>query len=265
MQARPRRRREDRDDDDRDPDEADHAQRDRRAAAGPRDRWELAQVHARNGRRLARGRHRREGGSGHRVSTHGWSAGSTRAPMTERARGRSLSHDHERPRSRRGRPRPSGRSADGTRRSASAACARPTAASRRRSTASTSTVRRGEVLALLGPERRRQDHARRDPRGPPHAPTPARSRVLGFDPAKRERAFRDRIGIVLQEEGLDPTLTVREAVELYSAAYPRPARRRRGARAGRPRPTARTSARRRCPAASAAGSTSRSASPATPS
>src|SRR5262249_36185757 len=46
--------------------------------------------------------------------------------------------------------------------------------------------------------------------------------VLGFDPAKRERAFRERIGIVLQEGGLDPAITVREAVELYSAAYPHP-------------------------------------------
>ena len=47
--------------------------------------------------------------------------------------------------------------------------------------------------------------------------------VLGHDPAKRERDYRGRIGIVLQEEGLDNAITVREAVELYSAAYPKPA------------------------------------------
>jgi ABC-2 type transport system ATP-binding protein len=47
-------------------------------------------------------------------------------------------------------------------------------------------------------------------------------RVLGHDPAQRERAFLSRIGIVLQEGGLDPKITVREAVELYSAAYPHP-------------------------------------------
>ena len=89
--------------------------------------------------------------------------------------------------------------------------------------------------------------------------------MLGHDPARRERAFRERIGIVLQEEGLDPNLTVREAVELYARRLPAPAARRRGARARRARPTAPATAPRRSPAASAAGSTSRSASPATPS
>ena len=49
--------------------------------------------------------------------------------------------------------------------------------------------------------------------------------VLGYDPGRRERAFRSRIGIVLQEAGLDPLIKVREAIELYGAAYehPRPA------------------------------------------
>jgi ABC-2 type transport system ATP-binding protein len=46
--------------------------------------------------------------------------------------------------------------------------------------------------------------------------------VLGFDPARREREFRARIGIVLQETGLDQSITVLEALELYSAAYPHP-------------------------------------------
>ena len=46
--------------------------------------------------------------------------------------------------------------------------------------------------------------------------------MLGHDPARRERAFLERIGIVLQEEGLDPNLNVGEAVALYSAAYPNP-------------------------------------------
>ena len=134
----------------------------------------------------------------------------------------------------------------------------------RRSTASTSPSRRGEVLALLGPNGAGkttlveilEGHRRAD------AGEVSRARLR---PGKRERAFRERIGIVLQEAGLDPTITVREAVELYSAAYPHP----RPAdevlelvglddRARRPR-------RRRSPAASAAGSTSRSASPATPS
>ncbi|MGH2589937.1 MAG: ABC transporter ATP-binding protein [Actinomycetota bacterium] len=46
--------------------------------------------------------------------------------------------------------------------------------------------------------------------------------VLGHDPAKHERAFRRRIGIVLQSTGVDPYLTVRETVELFAAYYPRP-------------------------------------------
>ncbi|HEX3200472.1 MAG TPA: ABC transporter ATP-binding protein, partial [Actinomycetes bacterium] len=37
-----------------------------------------------------------------------------------------------------------------------------------------------------------------------------------------ERAFRSRIGIVLQEAGLDPLIKVGEAIELYGAAYPNP-------------------------------------------
>ena len=69
--------------------------------------------------------------------------------------------------------------------------------------------------------------------------------VLGYDPGKRERAFRERIGIVLQEAGLDPAITVREAVELYGAAYPNPRAARRAARAGRARrPPRRARARR---------------------
>ena len=83
------------------------------------------------------------------------------------------------------------------------------------------TVRRGEVLALLGPNgagkttlveilegHRRADAGELD--------------ILGFDPGRRARAFRERIGIVLQQEGLEPEITVREAVELYGAAYPHP-------------------------------------------
>jgi ABC-2 type transport system ATP-binding protein len=46
--------------------------------------------------------------------------------------------------------------------------------------------------------------------------------VLGHDPARHERAFRRRIGIVLQSTGIDPYLTVRETVALYAAYYPKP-------------------------------------------
>src|SRR4051794_8171516 len=83
------------------------------------------------------------------------------------------------------------------------------------------TVRRGEVLALLGPNGAGKTTLVEILEGHRMADAGEVS-VLGHDPARRERGFRERIGIVLQQGGLDATITVREAVELYSAAYPRP-------------------------------------------
>ena len=83
------------------------------------------------------------------------------------------------------------------------------------------TVRRGELLALLGPNGAGKTTLVETLEGHRRADS-GEVRVLGHDPALRERAFRERIGIVLQEEGLDPNIGVREAVELYGAAYPSP-------------------------------------------
>jgi ABC-2 type transport system ATP-binding protein len=82
-------------------------------------------------------------------------------------------------------------------------------------------IRRGEVFGLLGPNGAGkttlveilEGHRKRDG---------GEASVLGFDPASNERQFRERIGIVLQEEGVDGVLTVREAVEIYSSSYPNP-------------------------------------------
>jgi ABC-2 type transport system ATP-binding protein len=83
------------------------------------------------------------------------------------------------------------------------------------------TVTRGEVLALLGPNGAGKTTLVEILEG--HRKSDAGNvSVLGFDPAKREREFRARIGIVLQETGLDQSITVLEALELYSAAYPHP-------------------------------------------
>jgi ABC-2 type transport system ATP-binding protein len=82
-------------------------------------------------------------------------------------------------------------------------------------------VRRGEVLALLGPNGAGKTTLVEILEGHRTADAGDVS-VLGHDPARRERAYRARIGIVLQEEGIDQTLGVREVVELYSAAYPAP-------------------------------------------
>jgi ABC-2 type transport system ATP-binding protein len=83
------------------------------------------------------------------------------------------------------------------------------------------TVRRGELLALLGPNGAGKTSLVEILEGHRIADAGEIS-VLGFDPAKLERAFRERIGIVLQEEGLEENLTVREMVDLYGAAYPSP-------------------------------------------
>src|SRR3954447_14768852 len=82
-------------------------------------------------------------------------------------------------------------------------------------------VRRGEVVAILGPNGAGKTTLVEILEGHRTADAGEVS-VLGHDPARRERAFRARIGIVLQEEGIDRTLTVREVVDLYSAAHPAP-------------------------------------------
>ena len=46
--------------------------------------------------------------------------------------------------------------------------------------------------------------------------------MLGEDPASAGRAWRDRIGIVLQSNSLDPYLTVRESIELYAGYFSHP-------------------------------------------
>jgi len=82
-------------------------------------------------------------------------------------------------------------------------------------------IRRGEVFALLGPNGAgkttaveiMEGHRERDG---------GEVSVLGFDPGRRERAFKERMGIVLQETSVDPYLSVEETVELFRGYYPHP-------------------------------------------
>ena len=141
------------------------------------------------------------------------------------------------------------------------ACARSTVTSRP-SPASTSTIERGEVFALLGPNGAGKtttveilEGYRRRSGG--------EVAVLGLDPETGGRALRERIGIVLQEAELGPDLTVRETIELYSAAYPASAPVDEVVRAGRAGRASATRASGRSPEASGAASTSRWRSPAT--
>jgi ABC-2 type transport system ATP-binding protein len=46
--------------------------------------------------------------------------------------------------------------------------------------------------------------------------------VLGVDPAHADGAWRDRLGVVLQESRPEPGLTVRECLQLYAGYYSRP-------------------------------------------
>jgi ABC-2 type transport system ATP-binding protein len=83
------------------------------------------------------------------------------------------------------------------------------------------TVERGEVFALLGPNGAGktttveilEGHRRRD------AGTVS---VLGFDPADGGSAYRERIGIVLQEAALDEEFSIRELARLYAGFFPAP-------------------------------------------
>jgi ABC-type multidrug transport system ATPase subunit len=82
-------------------------------------------------------------------------------------------------------------------------------------------VEEGEVFALLGPNGAGktttveilEGHRARDGGG---------VTVLGFDPGSGGRAYRERIGIVLQEAALDEEFSVRELARLYSGFYPSP-------------------------------------------
>lgn len=82
------------------------------------------------------------------------------------------------------------------------------------------TVAEGEVLALLGPNGAGKTTAVEILEGYRIADS-GDIDVLGFHPATGGRAFRDRIGIVLQETGVELVLTVREVIELYGMAFSR--------------------------------------------
>jgi ABC-2 type transport system ATP-binding protein len=82
-------------------------------------------------------------------------------------------------------------------------------------------VGRGEVFGLLGPNGAGKtttveilEGYRRRSAG--------EVRVLGHDPATRDRDLQQRVGIVLQSCGFYPRVTVKEAVEHFSKAYDRP-------------------------------------------
>jgi ABC-2 type transport system ATP-binding protein len=54
------------------------------------------------------------------------------------------------------------------------------------------------------------------------APSGGTVRVLGEEPGRAGRAWRARVGLVLQSTSLDPQLTVGEALGIFAALFPRP-------------------------------------------
>jgi ABC-2 type transport system ATP-binding protein len=79
----------------------------------------------------------------------------------------------------------------------------------------------GEVFAFLGPNGAGKTTTVEVLEGY-RARNGGRVSVLGVDPAEPTRAWRERIGIVLQECRLTPELTVNEAVSQYAGYYPAP-------------------------------------------
>jgi ABC-2 type transport system ATP-binding protein len=82
-------------------------------------------------------------------------------------------------------------------------------------------VRQGEIFAFLGPNGAGKTSTVEILEGY-RKRTGGEVSVLGEDPANAGSAWRDRIGIVLQSNSLDPYLTVRESLELYAGYFSHP-------------------------------------------
>jgi ABC-2 type transport system ATP-binding protein len=82
-------------------------------------------------------------------------------------------------------------------------------------------VAQGEIFAFLGPNGAGKTTTVEILEGYRHR-TGGEVRVLGEDPATAGSAWRDRIGIVLQSNSLDPYLTVRESLQLYAGYFSHP-------------------------------------------
>jgi ABC-2 type transport system ATP-binding protein len=82
-------------------------------------------------------------------------------------------------------------------------------------------VRRGEIFAFLGPNGAGKTTTVEILEGFRQA-SAGQVEVLGINPWRAPSAWRERIGIVLQESEAEPGLTVRECLELYAGYYRAP-------------------------------------------
>jgi ABC-2 type transport system ATP-binding protein len=82
-------------------------------------------------------------------------------------------------------------------------------------------VHRGEVFAFLGPNGAGKTTTVEILEGY-RKRSGGEATVLGEDPQRAGREWRERIGIVLQSGRLDPYLTVRESLDLYAGYFRKP-------------------------------------------
>ena len=83
----------------------------------------------------------------------------------------------------------------------------------------TFSVQPGEVFALLGPNGAGKTTTVEILEGY-RKPDRGSVRVLDLDPGRQGAALRPRIGLMLQQGGLFPQITPREALRLFAAFYP---------------------------------------------
>ena len=82
-------------------------------------------------------------------------------------------------------------------------------------------VRRGEIFAFLGPNGAGKTTTVEILEGFRQR-TAGEVSVLGQDPATADGAWRDRVGVVLQESEAEPGLSVRECLAMYAGYYRTP-------------------------------------------
>jgi ABC-2 type transport system ATP-binding protein len=85
----------------------------------------------------------------------------------------------------------------------------------------TFAIDEGEVFCLLGPNGAGKTTTVEVLEGY-RARDAGEVQVLGFDPQRRDRAFRERIGVVLQHSESWPNVTVAETLRIYAGYYRHP-------------------------------------------
>ena len=121
------------------------------------------------------------------------------------------------------------------------------------------SVERGEIFGLLGKNGAGKTTTVEILEGY-QSPDEGRVAVLGVEPKRGGGAWKDRIGLVLQDSDFDPSHTVAETVKLFAGFFTKPEKRGRDPGTGRPQRQGRTRGSADSPGDNVAVSTWRSAS-----